>query len=194
MTRVIIGFASLTLVMMGVPALLAWVASRRRLRVGRTAGALVLRMPRGYFATLAAVLFLPCAAFAVIALAVTWKPGEESSRFILAGTVGSLGLVGGGWLATLEARFRLRLDDFTIERRSAFRTRTHPWREVAKITLNPVNNWFFLTLVSGQRIYFMEGLDGIAEFAELALLRIPKPVLEANPDAVEGLRELAEAA
>ena len=37
------------------------------------------------------------------------------------------------------------------------------------------------------------GLDGIAEFAELALARIPKPVLDANPDAVEGLRELAAA-
>ena len=192
MARVILGFASLTLVMMGVPALLAWVSSRRRLRVGRRGGSLVLRMPRGYFATLAAVLFLPCAAFAGISLGATWKPGEESSGWILAAIIGSLGVVGGGWLAAMEARFRLRLDDFTIERRGAFRTRTYPWREVAKITLNPVNAWFFLTLASGQRIYIMEGLDGIAEFAELALQRIPKPVLDASPDAVEGLRELAE--
>ncbi|HET9596148.1 MAG TPA: PH domain-containing protein [Anaeromyxobacteraceae bacterium] len=193
MVRVVAGLAGVTVVMFGVPALLAWIGSRRRLRVGRQAGSLVLRMPRGYFATLAAVLVLPCAAFVALALSVSWKPGQEGSGRTLAEVMGALALVGGGWLGVLEARFRIRLDDITIERRGAFRTHLYRWREVAKITLNPVNAWFFLTLQNGERVWIVAGLDGIAEFAELALQRLPKPVLDANPDAVEGLRELAAA-
>jgi hypothetical protein len=193
MLRIVAGLAGVTVVMFGVPALLAWIGSRRRLRVGRTGGALVLRMPRGYFATLAAVVVLPCTAFVALALSASWKPGHEGTGRALAEVMGALALVGGGWLGALEARFRLRLDDITIERRGAFRTRRYRWRDVARITLNPVNAWFFLTLRSGERVWIVAGLEGIAEFAELALQRLPRPVLEANPDAAEGLRELAAA-
>jgi hypothetical protein len=36
-----------------------------------------------------------------------------------------------------------------------------------------------------------EGSNGLGDFAELALAHLPKPVLEASPEAVEALEDAA---
>jgi MFS family permease len=191
MPRVLIGFAGIVIVMIAIPVLLAWSGGRRRLRVGRTAGAVVLRMPRGHHAILAAIAIIPCAALAGLSLAATWRPGNESGRWVLAGFVGLLGTVVGGYLLALEARARIRVDDFSIEKVGAFTRKRCPWQDVAKLTFNPLNDWFFLTVASGARFYVATGLEGISDFAELALQRLPRAVLDASPDAAEALRDLA---
>ncbi|HET9552716.1 MAG TPA: PH domain-containing protein [Anaeromyxobacteraceae bacterium] len=188
---VLAGLGVAVLLLVAIPVLLAWSASRRRLRVARVDGAAVLRMPRGHNAILATIAILPCAAIAVVALFVAWAPGAESSGWILAGFMGLLGLASGGYLLALEARGCIRVDEAAIEKVGAFTRRRSAWADVAKVTFNPVNNWFFLTLPGGARLYVVEGLDGIADFADLALRHLPAAVLKASPEAEEALRELA---
>jgi hypothetical protein len=191
MTLAVVGFAFMAALMLGVPLLLGRSARRRRLRLGRARGAVVLRMPRGHNAILGTMLVLPCALFAALALSVEWKPGSESSGWVLGGFMGLLGALAGGYLFALEVRGRVRLDESWIEKVGAIRRVRARWSEVEKLTFNPMNRWFFLTVKGGARIYLVEGLEGIADFAELALDRLPPAVLAASPDATEELRELA---
>jgi hypothetical protein len=190
MSQVLIGFTALVAIMIAIPVLLAWVGGRRRLRVGRVGGVVTLRMPRGHYAVLSALAILPFAAFTIIALAVAWAPESGASRYVLAAFTGLLGTVLGGYLLALEARGCIRLDDTGLEKVGAWKSSRSRWDQVAKITFNPVNNWFFLTLTDGEKVYVVEGLHGIADFAELALQRLPPPVLAASPEAVEALKEL----
>lgn len=193
MPRIVVGFVGVVVVMLAVPALLAWSGSRRRLRVGRSGGAVHLRMPRGHHAVMAVVAALPFATFAGLALAVTWKPGNEAAGRTLGVVMALAAAAAGGYLLALEARGRIRLDDFAIEKTGVFRRRRVAWGDVTALTFNPVNHWFFLTARGGGRVYFVEGLDGIGDFAELALRRLPPEVLAASPEAVEALEELAGA-
>lgn len=187
----VLGFIGVVVVMIAIPVLLAWSGSRRRLRAGWKAGAVELRMPVGHHAVMAAVAVFPFAAFAALALTAAWKPGNEVAGHVFGAAMALAGATAGGYLLGLEAWGRIRLDDFTIEKVGVFTRRKFPWGDVAKLTFNPVNHWFFLTVKEGRRVYFVEGLDGIGDFAELALRRLPPPVLAASPDAVEALRELA---
>jgi hypothetical protein len=191
MSKVFLGFAAVVLVMLLIPVLLAWAGSRRRLHVKPVSGTLVLRMPRGYYAILASIAVLPCAAFVGVAVVATWAPGSAWNGWVLGGFMGGLGLLAGGYLLALELRGRIQLTEGAIEKVGAFTRRRATWEEVAKLTFNPVSNWFFLTLRSGRRLYVVEGLDGIADFAALALRRLPPPVLAESPDAAEALRDLA---
>ncbi len=192
MSHVVVGFTVMVALMIAVPVLLAWIGGRRKLRVGRTGGVMVLRMPRGHHAVLAALAILPFGAFTVLALSVAWAPSSGSGRFVLAGFTGLLGTLLGGWLLLLEARGCLRIDDAGFERVGALSRRRSAWGDVAKVTFNPVSNWFYMTLAGGGRVYVTEAHDGIASFAELALQRLPPKVLADCPDAAQALREVAE--
>jgi hypothetical protein len=187
---VILGFAAVSLVMISIPALLAWSGSRRRSRVGRTGGVVVLRMPRGHHAIMASIVLLPSLGAAGLAFVTRWS-GSESNGWILGGVLALAGLLAGGYFLALEAHGALRLDDAGLERVGAVGRLRAAWADVARLTFNPVNQWFFLTLASGKRVYVVSTLDGIADFGELALAHLPKPVLDASPEAVEALRELA---
>jgi hypothetical protein len=192
-SRILIGFIVIVVVMIAIPLLLAWTGSRRRPRVGRHGGVLVLRMPRGHHAILALIATMPFAAIGILALSASWAAGSGSDRWILGGLMLLTGTLAGGYLLTLEARGRIRIDDFSIEKVGAFTRKRSSWHDVAKLTYNPVNNWFFLTLAGGTKLYVVEGLDGIVDFAEVALQRLPPEVLVASPDAAEALRDLATA-
>jgi len=191
MTRILAGLAVVVVIMITIPVLLAWSQSRRRLRVERTGGTAVLRMPRGHWALMATIAVLPFAVISVAAFLVAWQPGAETSGLVLGGVMGLAGLLAGGYLLALELRGCIRLDDASLEKVGAVGRRRFAWSEVARITFNPVNNWFFLTGPGGKTVYFGEGLDGIATFAEYALRRLPPGVLEASPEAEEALQELA---
>ncbi len=191
MTRIVAGLIAMVVIMISIPILLTWSQSRRRLRVERTGGAAVLRMPRGHWAILSTIAIIPFATISVFAFMADWQRGTETSYRFMGVVMALAGIGWGGYLLALEARGGIRLDDTTIEKVGALRRRTLAWRDVAKITFNPVNNWFFLTGPGGQTIYFGEGLDGIATFAEMALRRLPPKVLEASPEAEEALQEFA---
>ena len=191
MSNLAIGLIAIVVIMIAIPITLAWSGSRRRLRVGRTNGVLVLRMPRGHHAILAILALLPAVAISGLAFATTWAPGAESSGWILGGFFGLAGAIGGGYLLALEARGCLRLDDAAIVKVGAVGQARYAWADVTKVTFNPRHNWFFLTVAGGKLVYVVEGLNGIADFATLALERLPPAVLDANPDAAEALREVA---
>lgn len=191
MLRTIVGLLCVVIIMISIPILLTWSQSRRRLRVEPVDGVVVLRMPRGHWALLSTIAILPFGALSITAFVVTWAPGSESNGWILGGVMGLAGALFGGYLLLLEARGRIRIDETAIRKFGAVGVRTLPWAEVLKVTFNPVNNWFFLTGPGGKTIYFGEGLDGIASFADLALRRLPPKVLEANPEAEEALQEVS---
>lgn len=191
MSRIFIAIGVVLVIMISIPVLLAWSQSRRRLRVERHAGVAVLRMPRGHWALLATVALIPFAAISTAAFLATWSPGSELGGVILGTLMAVVGLAFGGYLFLLEWRGCLRLDDTGIEKVGALRRRSLAWSQVTKLTFNPVNNWFFLTGPDGKTVYFVEGLDGIADFAEVAVRRLPSQVLKASPEAAEVLRELA---
>ena len=192
MNRIVLSLTWLVALMVAIPILLSWSNSRQRRRVGRTAGALVLRMPRGHHAILAVIAILPFAALAAMAIAANWAPGHALGRWVLGGIMGFVGLASGGYLFALEARAQIRVDDFSIEKHGAFTRKRAPWHDVAKLNYNPTNKWFFLTLASGGRVYVAEGMNGIEDFAELALQRLPSTVLAASPEAAEALKDIAE--
>jgi hypothetical protein len=191
MNKIVIGFVMVGLVMVIIPIALAWSGTRRRPRVGRVNGVAELRMPRGHWSILGVLAFLPGAAITGLAVAVEWAPGAEVGRWILAGFFGVAAVAASGYLFGLEARGRLLFSDAAIERHGVFTRLTARWSDVAKLSFNPANNWFFLTLANGQRIYVTEGSNGLGDFAELALAHLPKPVLEASPEAVEALEDAA---
>jgi hypothetical protein len=190
MTRVLIGIGVILAIMISIPVLLAWSQSRRRLRVERQGDAVVLRMPRGHWALLSVVALMPFAGLSTAAFLATWAPGNEGSGLFLGGLMAFAGVTFGGYLMLLEWHGCIRLDDTTIELVGALRRRSLPWSAVAKLTFNPVNNWFFVTGPDGKTVYFVEGLNGIADFAEVALRRLPPKVLKASPDAVEVMEQL----
>ena len=191
MTKIIIGFASIALVMVAIPILLAWSGTRRRPRVQRIDGVAELRMPRGHWTVLGVLALLPGASITGLALAVDWAPGAETGRWVLAVFFAVGGLAASGYFFGLEARGRLLFSETTIEKYGVFSRLTARWTDVTKLTFNPMNNWFFLTLASGQRIYVTEGTNGLGDFAELALRHLPRPVLEASGEAVEALEDAA---
>ena len=191
MNKIVIGFVAVGLVMLVIPISLAWSGTRRKIRVGRAGGVAVLRMPRGHWAILGVLAFLPGAAITGLAIASEWAPGAQVGRWILAGIFGAEALIAGGYLFGLEIRGRLCFSDTTIEKVGVFGRVTARWTDVVKLTFNPSSNWFFLTLAGGRRVYVTEGTNGLGDFAELALAHLPRPVLAASPEAVEALEDAA---
>jgi hypothetical protein len=177
--------------MLAIPIGLAWSGTRRRLRVERVNGVAELRMPRGHWAILGVLAFLPGAAITGLTVAVDWAPGSEVGKWVMAVLFASAALASSGYLFGLELRGRLLFSEGAIEKHGVFKGITARWTDVVKLTFNPMNNWFFLTLSSGQRIYVTEGSDGLGDFGELALKHLPKAVLEASPEAVEALEDAA---
>jgi hypothetical protein len=186
-----IGFGVLVVVMLTIPLLLAWSSSRRRPRVGRTDGQVVLRMPRGHNLVMGVLAFLPFALLSGMSFAVTWAPGAERGGLVLGVLLAVVGLAGGTYFLLQELRGCIRLDDAGLTRVSAFGTRRVAWGEVARIDFNHVNHWFYMTLRGGGRVYVVEGLDGMRDFAEVALAHLPPSALEPSPLALEALQELA---
>jgi len=191
MNKIVYGFIAIAVVMVAIPVLLAWSGTRRRVRVERVNGVAELRMPRGHWSILGVLAFLPGAAITGLAVAVDWAPGAETGKWVMATFFAVAALAASGYLFGLEARGRLRFGEALIEKQGVFKRITARWSDVARITFNPMNNWFFLTLASGQRIYVTEGSDGLGDFGELALKHLPRAVLEASPEAVEALEDAA---
>jgi hypothetical protein len=191
MDAIILICLSAVLVLVMVPISLARVGRRRRLRVGRIGGVAEIRMPRGHWTVLGVLALLPGSAIAGLALASDWGPEASAGRWLPVTFFALVSLAAGGYLFGLEARGRVRCSDTTIERHGVFTRLTAVWADVVKLSFNPVNHWFFLTLATGQRVYVTDGTDGLGDFAELALRHLPRPVLEASPEAVEALEYAA---
>jgi hypothetical protein len=128
--------------------------------------------------------------------------GAMAVRLVLGGRTGVVGLLEIG-LATLAAlavavhqfvaafRQGFVVDEFGMTRVGVLTRRRVRWGEIAKFTYNPLNQWFFVTLADGSHLWVPVETHGIADFAGIALLRLPPAALEADTLAREALEELA---
>lgn len=190
-----IAFVVLGVLMFGGP----WLIRRFRQRaspvhVPPTDGHIVLRPPRRNAVMLGITALIPAALLGSLTVR-SWQ---------LAGT-GPAGLAG-GVVATLLVlavavyqfayafRAHLLVHDTGIERVGVFGRRLVGWKRIAKIAFNPANHWFVLTVDGGSHLWLPADLEGMGDFAVVALRRIPPPVLEAaDPVVREVLEELAAA-
>ncbi len=186
--RALLIVAVALLLLVGVHFLLSWLASRRRVRIGRAGGVAVLRQARGRNAVLGALALGPALLFAVLPFAMRESgPGGR----ILATATTLVALAVSGYFFAAEARKRVRVDEAAIDRIGVFTHRRLPWSDVAKIAYNPTSRWFFVVGRDGTRIWIYESFEGVGDFAELALSRLPPAVLAADASVREELAELA---
>lgn len=118
--------------------------------------------------------------------------------------IGAVGLAGGIAVALAllaiavhqfasAVRVRVVVHDTGLERVGVFRRRVFGWGSVAKLAYNPAQHWFFLTTTGGAHVWLPADVPGIPEFAHVAVRRLPRAVLDADPYAREVLEELAGA-
>jgi hypothetical protein len=191
----LVGFAALAVILLLMLAYrwVYWRSQRNhRTHVAREGGAFVLRLPPGHNLLLGVLALAPGGVLAAMALTAKWSQGAESNGPILAIAAGVPAIAAAGFLFAMESRARIRVDDRGLERVGILRRRRVGWGEVARIVFNPLNNWF-LVQGPGSRMWIPVGLDGISDFATLALARLPPEVLAASPEAKEELAELAAA-
>jgi predicted permease len=174
--------------LVGVQLLLTWLASRRRVRVGRIGGIAVLRLARGRNAVLGMLALGPAVMLGVLPLAM-----HERGAFGLAfsSAIALAAFAVSGYFFVAEARKRIRIDDFGMERIGVFTRRRVAWRDVEKIAYNPTGRWFFVLGKDGTRVWVYESYEGVGDFAELALRSVPPAVLAAQPYVREELEDLA---
>jgi hypothetical protein len=191
----LIAFAVLGVLMFGAPWLIR--LFRRRAspaHVPPSDGHIVLRPPRRNAVMLGITALIPAALLGSLTVG-SWQLGRT----------GPAGLVG-GLLVTLLVlavavyqfayafRAHLLVHDTGIERVGVFGRRLVGWKRIAKIAFNPANHWFVVTVAGGSHMWLPADLEGMGDFAVVALRRIPPPVLQAaDPVVREVLEELAAA-
>ncbi len=193
MVLALLGLVALTALMLWGRFLFRRPRSPRPLRVERAGGAAILRLPAGRNALLGGLALAPAALLGALAVAAARASSSGPAGLALTAALALAGLAVSGYFFAAEARQRVRVDDFAIERVGVFTRRRVPWTDVTRIASNPVNRWFFLTAKGGARLWVPEALVGIGDFAETALRRLPPGVLSASPEAREALEDLAAA-
>jgi len=183
--------AALLLIVLLVPRLVRRVKVPARRRVAVRGGVLVMRAPSRYGIALGISALIPASVLGAIAF-----------RLVTGGQTGVLGLVEIG-VATLAAfavaahqfvaafRQGFVVDEFGITRVGVLTRSRLRWGDVAKCVYNPLNHWFFVTAVDGSHLWVPVETHGIADFAGVALLRLPPAALQADDLAREALEELA---
>jgi len=188
----ILAFVVLLAVLVGGRYLFFRAQGSARAHLPRTGGTLVLRRPRRIGVLLAVGALLPGLLFAAFTLRV-WSLGRSGAGgLVFAGAVTALALGFSAHQFAAAFRHRLLVDERGIERVGVFTRRRVAWGEVAKVTYNPRNRWFFLTARDGMHLWLDETLDGMGDFAALALSRLPAEALQGDRIAREVLEELAE--
>jgi len=187
MRTVLLGAAALVL-FFGAQFLLTWLSSRRRIRVGRSGGVVVLRLARGRNVVLGALALPPALLFLSLPLAMR----ERGALGLALATAVILAMFGvSAYFFAAEAKKRVLVDDAGIEHIGVFTRRRLPWGDVQKIAYNPTSRWFFLLGRDGTRIWIYESFEGVGDFAEVALRKLPPAVLAGDPYVREELEDLA---
>jgi hypothetical protein len=124
-----------------------------------------------------------------------WQLGHTGAAGFVAGVVATLLVL---FVAFYEFAYAFRahvvVRDTGIQRIGVFRRRLVGWGSITKLAFNPVNHWFVVTAADGSHFWLPADLDGMGDFAAMALRRIPPAVLRTSDPVVrEVLEELAEA-
>jgi hypothetical protein len=157
-------------------------------------GGIVLRPPRRNGFLLALVAIIPAITFGALGLRL-WATGEASPAALALDGIATLAcVIWIGWLVAGAFLRRIVANEVGLERFGVATRRLLRWEDVERCAYNGINRWFFLSGKGGVRIWIPEDHDGIGDFAELALRKLPRPVLEADAAAREALQDLAEEA
>jgi len=191
MLLVLLGLVVMTALMLGWRSFLLPNGGARP-HVALKDGVAVLRPPRGRNLMLAGLALAPTLLLVGV-LTRVGAPGRDD-QYGLALAAALLAL--GGWVVLwfMAAEFRqcLRVDARSIERVFAITRLRVTWAEVERIRWNPGSRWFFI-VAAGAWLWVPVDFDGIADFAQQALVSLPPSVLQADPEARPILEALANA-
>jgi hypothetical protein len=195
MRESLIAVAVLAVVMLAGHSLLR--RSRRSTvpgHVPRTAGPLVLRTPPRNGIMFGITALIPTAL--VVALTVrSWTLGRTGRVGLVVGLIVSvLFLAVAAYQFAYAARARHVVHDTGIERIGVYRRRLVGWGSISKVSFNPAQHWFFVTVSDGSHLWLPADIAGMPEFAQIAGRRLPPAVLQADPVVREVLDELAASA
>lgn len=193
-TSSILTLAALALIVLVAPRLLRKIRTPAQKRVRVRGGVLVMRAPRRYAIALAISAFVPAAVLIAMAIRLygSGRAGAGNLATITVAAVAALAVVA----FVLAGAFRnaFVVDEFGVARVGVLRQRRVRWGEVARVKYNPNNQWFFVTSESGARFWIPVDTHGIADFATIALQRLPPGSLAGDPMVREALEELAATA
>ncbi len=155
-------------------------------------GETVLRMRRWRYASLSSLALAPAAIITWVVLTLRPTPNEWAG-VILASALVTTCTSTAAWCLAAEFRACVRVDPTGLDWVGVLSHRLVSWGEIARFAYNPVNQWFFITLVDGTHLWLWDDLTGIGFFAEMALARLPPGALWGDQMARQVLQELAEA-
>jgi hypothetical protein len=194
MLKASIALGVLLLVLAGGRRLLFHRSTAVRLHVPAPDGVLVLRPPRLQGILLGFGALLPAVVFGGVGVRAWLAEGTGTGGRIavVVPAVLTLGLSVHQFLSAFRQRIVVHLTGF---QRVGVATRHHVrWDQIVSVAYNPFHHWFFLTRADGSHLWIPEDLDGIGDFAALALRRLPPRALDGDPQAREELEDLAAAA
>lgn len=163
-------------------------------RVPPSDGHIVLQPPRRNAVMLGITALIPAALLGSLTLR-SWQAGATGPAGLAGGVVATLLVLAVAVYQFAYAfRAHLLVHDTGIERVGTFSRRLVGWKGITKIAFNPANHWFVMTVAGGAHLWLPADLAGMGDFADVALRRLPSPVLQAaDPVVREVLEELAAA-
>ena len=154
-------------------------------------GRTVLRMRRWRYTSLSTLALAPGAIVTWIVLTLRPTPNDWAAVLLASGLVTTC-VTTGLWCLAAEFRACVRVDPGGMDWVGVLSHRMVEWAEISRFTYNPMNHWFFITLVDGTHLWLWDDLTGIGFFAQIALSRLPPTALWGDSDARSVLEELAE--
>jgi hypothetical protein len=191
MTMSIFGLLAMTVLVVGWRFLMSPPGGLRA-RMPRQAGVAVLRPPRGQNLMLAGLALAPTLIVLALLLQAERLTADDQAGLTLAVALLAFGGTVTLFLLAAEFRQQLRVDGQHLESVFVLTTLQFRWSEVERIRWNPGARWFFLVAASAH-LWVPIDVDGIGDFAELALAALPPSVLGASLETRRELEELAGA-
>ncbi len=185
---------SIALIMIVVPRLVRRLKTPARRHVPVRGGVLVMRSPSRYGIALGVSALIPASVLGAMALRLvdSGRTGIGGLVAISLATLAAIGVAVHQFVAAFRQGFVV--DEFGITRVGVLKRQRVRWSDVAKVVYNPMNQWFFLTSADGARFWVPVETHGIADFAGIALARLPPAALRADTLAREALEELSATA
>lgn len=183
--------AALGIVVLVVPRLLRRFRGPTRPRLPVRGGVVEMRAPARYGIALGISALIPAGVFASMAIRL-WRNGGTGTAGLVELAVVTLAALAVA-LHQFVAAFRqgFVVDEFGFTRVGVLTKKRLSWGEVDRVVFNPLNRWFFVTAKDGAKVWVPVETHGIANFAGLALARLPPASLRADELAREALEELA---
>jgi hypothetical protein len=187
----IYALVGLALIVVLGPRLMRRFRGPTRPRVPVRGGVVVMRAPARYGIALGISALIPAGVLGAMAirLVMAGKTSAGGIAAIVVATLAALAVAVHQFVAAFRQGFVV--DEFGFTRVGVLTRRRLRWNEIAKVVYNPLNQWFFITATDGSRLWVPVETHGIADFAGIALLRLPPAALKADELAREALEELA---